>query len=273
MAKPFSIEDVLNQFGQLFAGMASPSPANPKRGSDLARDLEISLEQVVRGDRVDVELDRSESCSACSESGDAPGEPHPTCNACLGRGLRAQISGQFRNEQRCNSCDGRGRLGAVCPACGGSGLAPRRERVRVTIPPGVDDGTRLRLEGKGEGGRHGGAAGDFYLCLRVRPHATLRREGKDLVFVARLTPSEAKQGGALDVPLPDGPRRVPFPAEVAEGRELRLRGHGLPKLGVRSAPPGDGPYREPDGLRGDLIVRFHIAEPKQPWWKKLFGAR
>jgi molecular chaperone DnaJ len=231
-------------FGGVFGGAARPGP---QRGADTEAALEIGLLDAIRGAATQVTIDRPEVCAACDGSGnDASSET--VCPECQGRGRVQMGHGPIAFGRACPRCGGTGRIGTrSCSACNGQGQTPHRERLNVHIPAGVDMGSRIRVAGKGAPGRSGGPHGDLYIVVRVRPHPLLERRGDDLYLDVPITVGEATLGATITVPTPDGAVRLKIPAGSQSGRQLRVRGHGVPAL--------------KGGARGDLYVRLMVHVP------------
>lgn len=241
--------DILGDFfglGDLFGGGRRRGPRRP-RGSDLRVDLEIDLEQAVRGHEERLEIARRELCERCDGRRSEREDGWRTCTACGGRGQVAFQQGFFTIARPCGTCRGAGReLVDPCGGCSGEGTVRRTSPVVVRVPPGVDEGIRLRLGGEGEAAP-GGDRGDLYVHLTIRPHPIFVREDRDLRCRARLTFSQAALGATLEVPTLDGPRDLEIPAGTQAGTEFRLRGLGAP--GLRG------------GKRGDQIVEAVVQTP------------
>jgi len=237
-----SFEDV---FGDIFRGRQfGATPA--QRGSDLEYTLEIDLLSAIRGTTATVALSKPSACNVCGGSGSEGGGT--TCPDCHGRGQVKVGTGPVSFSRRCARCAGSGRIDLrPCAQCHGQGRVDRTERLNVKIPAGVDDGSRIRLAGKGGAGVAGAPAGDLYIVTRVRPHPRLERRGRDLYLDLPLTVGEAMQGAAVDVPTPDGPVRLKVPPGSQSGSKLRLRGKGVPAMKGKD--------------RGDLYVVLLVQVP------------
>lgn len=259
------VSDLQDLFGDLFGGGESGGifedffgrmsggrggRARAARGADLRFDLEIDFEESMFGAEREIALPISEECSACEGSGCEPGHKKETCRHCGGRGVVITASGFFRVQQDCPSCAGRGEIIAhPCRQCSGSGMMKVRKTLMLNIPAGVETGTRLRLAGKGEGGRRGGGGpGDLYVVLHVRPHHLFQRQGNDLFCEAPISLEIAAFGGEIAVPTLDGWARIRVAPGTESGKLFRLRGKGAPDAG------GYG--------RGDLHVRVVQEVPK-----------
>lgn len=236
-----NFEDI---FGDIFGGNARPGP---QPGQDTEAGLEIELLDAVRGVSTQLSIDRPETCTTCNGSGSDP-QSETVCPECKGRGQAQTGRGPVSMLRTCPRCQGAGRVGTrPCAICNGQGQTVHRERLTVHIPPGVDNGSRVRVAGKGAPGHGGGPAGDLYIVVRVRPHPLLERRGDDLYLDVPVTVGEAVLGASITVPTPDGTVRVKVPPGSQSGKRLRIRGHGVPAL--------------KGGARGDLYIRLMIQVP------------
>ena len=209
------------------------------RGQDLRFNLEITLEQAFSGTEATVRVPSSVSCEVCHGSGAEAGSKPQTCPTCQGRGrLRAQ-QGFFTVERTCHTCHGAGQIiDKPCRTCSGQGRVRRDKTLKVNIPAGVEDGTRIRLTGEGEAGARGGPPGDLYVFLSVRRHQLFEREGADVHCRVPISMVQATLGGNIEVPTLDGKMaRINIPAGAQGGHQFRLRGKGMPI--VRSSQHGD----------------------------------
>lgn len=219
------------------------------RGSDLRYNMEITLEEAFAGKGADVRVPTSVSCEACKGTGAANGAAPVACGTCGGAGkVRAQ-QGFFTIERTCPTCQGQGRvIKDPCRPCGGSGRTRKEKTLQVTIPPGVEDGTRIRLAGEGEAGVRGGVPGDLYIFLSLQPHRLFVRDGANIQCRVPISMTVAALGGVIDVPTIDGTRaRVTMPPGTQTGHQFRLRGKGMSIL------------RSPS--RGDMFVHVHVETP------------
>src|SRR5207247_4989821 len=188
-------------FGDLFGRRRG----GPRRGSDLRYNLDLSFEEAAFGTETHIQIPRSETCSACAGSGAAAGTSATTCSSCGGSGQVAFQQGFFSVARTCGRCRGTGRMVATpCRTCGGSGQVQTARKLQIRIPPGVDDGSQLRIAGEGEGGVAGGPPGDLYVVLRVAEHAFFRREGDSLLCEVPVSVTQAALGASLEVPTLDG---------------------------------------------------------------------
>jgi molecular chaperone DnaJ len=227
-------------FDQMFGEMGRRGGgAAQQRGSDLRYNLEITLEDAFKGNKVSIRVPSWNACEPCNGSGAADGAAPATCPTCRGAGrVRAQ-QGFFTVERTCSTCSGAGKvIKNPCRSCGGSGHTRANKTLEVNIPPGVEDGTRIRLTGEGEMGARGSAPGDLYVFLSVKPHRLFQREGADLQCRVPITMPTAALGGQIEVPTIDGSRsQVTIPAGTQSAQQFRLRGKGMTIL--RSAGRGD----------------------------------
>jgi molecular chaperone DnaJ len=247
--------DLGDLFGGLFGGRAGRGAGarrpQPERGADLDVEVRLSFEDSLRGLETKIPVDVTTACRECGGSGAEPGTSPVICPQCHGRGVVAESQGLFALSEPCPRCRGNGTVvEKPCHKCKGSGRERRTKRYTVKIPAGVKDGTRIRLKGKGEFGASGGASGDLFVVTRVEPSKLFKRRGADLVIDVPVTYTEAALGATVEVPTPYGDRvSLKVPAGTQDGRQLRIRGHGAPKLG------GTG--------KGDLIARLRVTVPKK----------
>jgi len=240
--------DLGDIFSTFFGGRGrGPEPA---RGRDLETNVRLTFEQAMDGAQVPVEVVKAASCTTCHGSGARPGTGPTVCPRCGGRGVDSQSQGLFSISQPCPQCGGQGQIiEHPCETCGASGLTAQRKRYRVNIPPGVHDGTRIRLAGKGEDGPLGGASGDLYVTTRVAPSPVFNhRSDHNLEVTVPITVAEAIQGATVEVPILHATKRIRVPAGTQHGSVQRLRGEGPPK------PGGKG--------RGDIHYRLEIEIPR-----------
>jgi molecular chaperone DnaJ len=210
-----------------------------ERGSDLRYNMEISLEEAFAGKTAQIRIPTSVMCEACSGSGAKAGSKPNACATCGGAGKIRHAQGFFTLERTCPACQGRGQvIENPCPSCSGAGRVTRERALSVNIPPGVEDGTRIRLAGEGEAGLRGGPAGDLYIFLSLLPHEFFQRDGADLHCRVPISMVSAAVGGEFEVPAIDGSKaRVKVPAGTQAGRRFRLTSKGMPVL--RSKQTGD----------------------------------
>ena len=242
-------------FGSFFGGGGGGSSifggggrGSVRRGRDLRYRLELSLEEAVRGKSTKIRIPTKAVCGDCSGSGARKGSAPVECSACGGLGQVRVSQGFFSMQQTCPRCRGEGReIKDPCPACRGRGNVSQTKTLSVKIPPGVDNGDRVRLSGEGEAGAQGGPAGDLYVEVTVRAHPIFRRDGRDLFCEVPISFVDAALGGDLEVPTLGGRVKLKVPAETQTGKLFRLR-----NLGVKSVR-GGGP--------GDLLCRVMVETP------------
>ena len=246
----FGIDDLFNTF---FGG-ARRRERGPIRGADLRFEIELDLEDAVRGLARTVRVPRQETCDRCHGSGAEPGAKTATCATCNGRGEVRQVQqslfGRFVSVATCPRCGGAGKtVDKVCAECSGEGRTRVDREVAVGLPAGIDDGQQIRVGGEGEAGMRGGPPGDLYVLVRLKEHALFRRDGDDLVHLLRITPAQAALGDDLTVPTIEGePTKVKVPPGAQNGQTVRLRGKGVPRLHTSG--------------RGDQIVYLEVAIPR-----------
>lgn len=222
-------------FSDIFTGGAR---RGPRRGSDLRYNLTISLEDAVRGTEVEIKIPQAVDCNTCNGNGAKPGSQPSTCPTCRGAGQVRINQGFLSVSQTCPQCRGRGQtIDDPCTDCRGSGQQRKDKTLKVTIPPGVDTGDRIRLSGEGELGQSGAMAGDLYVQIEVEPHHFFERQDNHLYCQVPVDIVTAALGGELDVPTLAGKRTLKIPPETQSGAILRLRGEGVKP--VRGGPQGD----------------------------------
>ena len=243
--------DMGGSFQDLFAGFGGRGGrrrAGPKPGEDTQHVVRIPFKEAFTGTKLTLNLQRSETCRSCQGSGDMPGAQPATCQTCGGRGFQESGSGFFRSRQECPACAGSGRKAPPCAACQGRGRTPKTEPVTVGIPAGVEDGTRLRVAGKGEAGRRGGGPGDLYLQIQVEPDRRFERRGPNVYLDLPISFAEAALGTQVEIPTPEGHATIKVPPGTQGGATLRLKGLGMPIPG--------------SSQRGDLLTRIKVVTPK-----------
>ncbi len=237
--------------GSPFGGAAT-SRGGPLRGEDLEADVDLDLEDVVFGGQREVKVHTAIRCESCDGSGSEAETKPVGCEECGGSGqvrrVRQSILGQMVTATACPSCGGAGEIIATpCQTCGSQGRTLEDMTYSVEVPPGVDDGSTLRLTGRGAAGPRGGPNGDLYVHVRVRPHPTLRREGDDLVHLLHIPFTQASLGAEIEYPTLDGTETLTIPRAAEPGQEIRFRGRGVPHVRGRG--------------RGDLRVRLMVEVP------------
>ena len=230
-------DDLFGDF--MGGGQRGGGRSRASRGSDLRYNLEISLEDAYSGLQKSINVPTSVQCSPCNGSGAAGGSEPSTCPTCSGMGKVRASQGFFTVERTCPSCSGMGQvISNPCSSCGGQGRSNKDRSLSVNVPAGVETGTRIRLSNEGEAGLRGGPAGDLYIFIEVREHKIFQRDGNSLFCRIPVSMSGAALGGDIEVPTMDGGRsRVKIPAGSQSGRQMRLRGKGMPA--IKSAQKGD----------------------------------
>ena len=228
-------------FGDFFGGgrrRRAADPNGPQPGADMTMEMEIDFEEAVFGSERTMNLTVPDQCPDCHGTGAASGSKRITCPTCHGRGAVIGGGGFFQIRQTCPKCGGSGTVVEnPCRTCSGSGQVRMPRTITLRIPKGVDTGSRLRLSGKGAGGLRGGAPGDLYVVLSVRDSDIFERDDTDLYVTVPVSPVLAAIGGSVDIPTPEGVATVSLPAGTPNGKQLRLRGKGMPDL--RGGPVGD----------------------------------
>jgi molecular chaperone DnaJ len=224
------------------------------QGADLAVAVAIDLGDAARGTQAEVTYQANTRCETCRGNGAEPGTPIVTCSRCHGSGQLQRVArtgfGQLVRTALCDTCQGDGRVPEQpCETCGGAGMLRRDRRVAVDVPPGISDGQRIRLTGRGHAGQRGGPAGDLYVVVRVREDERFLRDGEDLVTVIDVPVALAALGTTVEVPTLDGNVSLDVPAGTQPGETLTLRGRGLPPLSR--------------GRTGDLRVVINVAVPRR----------
>jgi molecular chaperone DnaJ len=234
-------------FGDIFGG-GGRGRSGPARGSDLRYDLQLDLEDAVKGKTVQIEVPTLVHCDVCDGSGARKGTSPVTCSTCGGTGQVRMSQGFFSVQQTCPNCRGRGKIiSDPCGACHGQGVKEERKTLSVKIPAGVDTGDRIRLSGKGEAGPQGGPPGDLYVQMHVREHDIFIRDGSNLHCEVPISFAQAALGGELEVPTLSGKVKLKIPAETQSSKLFRLRGKGV------------APVR--GGAQGDLLCRVVVETP------------
>jgi len=226
-------------FGDIMGGRRSGRGRAQARGQDLRYNMEVKLEEAYHGKKATIAVPSSTTCDSCNGSGGKDGAAPDTCSTCNGSGKVRSQQGFFTVERTCPPCGGAGRvISDPCPGCRGSGRVRKDKTLEVTIPPGVEDGTRIRLAGEGEAGMHGASAGDLYIFLSVKPHRLFQRDGANLYMRTPITMTKAALGGDIEVPTIEGGKvRVAIPKGCQNGHQFRLRSKGMNVL--RSTARGD----------------------------------
>lgn len=247
------IGDIGDLFGGLFGGRQNRRRTRgPQRGADVETELHLSFADAVHGATVTVSVPEDARCHTCHGSGAAPGTSTHTCPRCGGKGMLDDNQGLFSLSTVCPDCNGRGNIvDTPCPTCHGTGTERRSRNVKVRIPPGVEDGQRIRVKGRGAPGRGTSApAGDLYVVVRVGKDERFGRRGRNLTVTVPISFPEAALGTTVTVPTLDGPVTVRVPAGTAPGTHLRVKGRGVAAGGKNGVKPGD------------LLVRIDVEVPK-----------
>jgi len=234
-------------FGDIFGG-GRRGQSHVYRGADLRYELAMDLQQAVFGDTVNVELPTLQACETCEGSGAKPGTSPVICNTCDGHGQVRRQQGFFSVQQTCPNCRGTGKkIEQPCSDCHGRGRIQRSKTLAVKVPPGVDNGDRIRLSGEGEAGQNGGPPGDLYVDIRVTAHPIFDRDGADLSCNVPIAFVTAALGGTVTVPTLDGEINLKIPAETQSGKVFRIRGKGVKPIRSHST--------------GDLYCRVEVETP------------
>ncbi len=245
----FDIGDLL---GGIFGNRAGAGAQRrqPVRGSDVEAQVHLSFEDALAGAEAKIPVELTVACRECGGTGAQPGTAPVICPECNGRGVKAESQGLFALSQPCPRCRGNGTvIEQPCASCHGSGRERRRKTYTVKIKPGVKDGTRIRLKGKGEAGEHGGPAGDLIVVTHVAASKTYERRGDDLIVEVPVSYAAAALGDKVEVPTPDGAVSLKIPAGSEDGKLLRIKGRGAPRVN------GSG--------KGDVLARVRIQVPKR----------
>ena len=244
--------DLGDLFGGIFGGRGAGGrqQRQPVRGNDVEAEVHLSFEDSLHGVEAKVPVELMTACSQCGGTGAQPGTAPVICPECNGRGVKVESQGLFALSQPCPRCRGNGTvIEKPCPKCHGSGRERRIKTYTVKIKPGVKDGTRIRVKGKGEPGEHGGPSGDLIVVTRVTESPTYERRGDDLIVQVPVSFTTAALGGPVEVATPDGPVSLKIPSGSEDGKLLRIKGRGAPRLS------GSG--------KGDVLARVRIQVPKR----------
>lgn len=245
-----SFADVFEDiFGEMMGG-GRGGAKRQNRGGDLRYNLQISLEEAFNGSKAEIKVPSAVACESCKGTGAEAGTSAETCPTCQGHGKVRASQGFFTIERTCPHCQGRGKIvKKPCKSCGGAGHVQKERTLVVDIPPGVEEGTRIRLSGEGQAGFNGGPNGDLYVFLSVAQHQIFQRDGHDLYCRVPVSFVTAALGGSVDVPTLDGGKaQVKIPEGTQTGRQFRIRGKGMPVL-------------RGNGLAGDLFVEIFVETP------------
>ena len=243
-----SYEDI---FGDLFdfeTGRGGFRSTAPSKGRDIEYEMNIDLLSALKGFETELSMQKIKICSGCQGSGIDPKSKMTTCTTCGGSGRLNVAEGPIQFTKPCPQCNGHGQRGKTCSQCGGSGQVPGTERIRVTIPKGVKEGSKVRVSGKGEPGSNGGQPGDLYLIIHIKPHPLFRRDGENLYMEVPVTVHEAMAGGTINIPTITGPVNLKVPPKSQSGQTLKLKGKGALNPKTKQ--------------RGDLMVKLIVKVPK-----------
>jgi molecular chaperone DnaJ len=252
---PFSGVDIGDIFGDIFGEMfnmggGAQRGSRQQRGDDLRFDLTIDFEDAVCGAETEVRIRRLETCTTCQGRGSTSGRGPSVCGQCQGRGQIRYQQGFFSVARTCSACGGTGQvISDPCATCRGEGRAAVEVKLHVKVPPGVEEGTRIRYTGEGDAGRAGGPKGDLYIVLSIRPHDFFERHGQDLHCVIPISFPQAALGAEFEIPGIDGPVSIKIPEGTQSGKQLHLRGRGVPYLNEKG--------------HGDLVVKVIVQIPKK----------
>ena len=237
-------------FGESRGARPGGRAGGRERGSDMRYNLEITLEEAYAGKAASITIPTSVTCEVCSGTGAKAGSKPRTCPTCGGAGRVRAAQGFFSIERSCPNCGGRGEvIDDPCGNCGGAGRVTRERTLSVNVPAGVEDGTRIRLAGEGEGGLRGGPPGDLYIFLGIKPHPFFQRDGADLYCQVPISLVSAALGGEVTVPTLDGSdAKVRIPEGTQSGKQFRLRGKGMTVLRSRDI--------------GDLYIQVAVETPQ-----------
>lgn len=242
-------EDIFDMFGG-----GTRRNSGPQKGRDIRYDMTLTFEEAAFGVEKEIEVERLEECDKCNGSGAKPGTKVETCPMCHGTGeIRVTQNtplGRIVNVRTCSRCHGEGKvINEPCPKCGGTGKIRKIRKIKVNIPAGIDDGQMVSLRGEGEPGIRGGARGDLYIVIRIKPHKIFTRDGYNILLKIPISFAEAALGAEIKVPTIDGNVIYSIPAGTQTGTKFRLRGKGIPNINGRG--------------RGDQIVEVYIEVPKK----------
>ncbi len=244
-----NIGDIFESF---FGGATGAARQTSRKGADLHYELTISFEEAAFGAEKELEFQRTDKCSKCNGTGSEPGHAPVTCSACGGKGQVKQVQqnlfGRFINVVPCKKCHGRGTvISHPCPQCRGSGKERQLHHIKVNIPGGVENGSRIRLNGKGEIGEMGGGFGDLYITISVKEHEYFSRSGEDIIYRLPINFAQAALGDEIEVPTLEGKTMLKIPAGTQTGKIFRMKGKGITHL------RGSG--------RGDELVTVDVVTP------------
>ena len=250
-AQGFDMEDL---FGTFFGGGAGRSRANngPRKGADLRTDIEISFEEAAFGIEKEISINKDDTCPHCGGNGAEPGSKIETCSDCQGKGYTRVVQntmfGQMMNERPCNKCRGQGKIiSTPCKECRGKGTVRTNKKLKIKVPAGVDNGSRMRVANEGEAGTKGGGYGDLYVYLHVKPHKYFERDGTTILCEVPINIVQATLGAEIKVPTLDGQVTLKIPEGTQPGKVFRIKGKGVASLR--------------GGQRGDQYVTIKVVVP------------
>jgi molecular chaperone DnaJ len=247
--------DIGDIFGDLFGEMFNVGGGHQRgsrqqRGDDLRFDLSIDFEDAIFGAETEIKIRRLETCGTCNGRGSVSGRGPSVCGQCQGRGQIRYQQGFFSVARTCGVCGGTGSIiGDPCSTCRGETRVAKELKLNVKVPPGVEDGTRIRYAGEGDAGRSGGVKGDLYVVLSVQPHDFFERRGQDLYCIVPISFPQAALGAEIEMPGIDGPVNLKIPEGTQSGKELRIRGRGVPYLNEKG--------------HGDLVIKVLVQVPRK----------
>ncbi len=273
-----NFQDIFSQwFGRGGGNPAAEAQVAPEKGSDLEYGLAIDFWQAIKGTQVKLNITRQEVCGTCNGTGAAKTATNVVCPECNGSGNVTQAAGAMRFSLTCPRCNGTGRLRNTCPTCNGDGRLPINETVEVRIPPGAQQGSRLRVAGKGNAGTQGAPSGDLYITLRVEPHPFFRRDGDDIEITVPVRIDEAGLGTKIEVPTIDGRALLKIPQGTKNGQKFRLREKGV--MNTRTNQRGDqivevqmeAPVVQDERTKELLreYAKLHPEDPREVLWSKV----
>jgi molecular chaperone DnaJ len=256
LAQDFEGFDFIRGFGDIFDAFFGTTPRRtqtPRRGADIHQSLTLTFEEAALGCEKEIDATRTELCDTCHGNGCAPGTSPIRCPTCQGTGqvrrATQSLFGQFTHIATCHRCQGEGKtIPTPCPDCGGTRHQQKARRLVVTIPPGVDDQSQIRISGEGDAGQYGGPPGNLYLSITIEPHPVFRREGYDLMVELPVNIAQAVLGDEVEVPSLNGSMKVKIPPGSQPDQTIRLKGKGIPHL------RGSG--------RGDLVLVLTVLIPE-----------
>ncbi len=247
-------DDIFSAFSDIFEdffgfGTTYKRKARPRAGADLRYDLKISFYDAAFGKETEIEIPKNVTCEACLGTGAKPGTYPTTCPNCRGTGQITRTQGFFTISTTCGQCHGEGKvILSPCRECRGTGKVRKNKKIQIKIPPGVDNGSKLRIRGEGEEGERGGPPGDLFVFIYVEPHEFFQRDGDDIICQVPISFPQAALGSEIEIPTLDGKKTLTIPKGTESGEIFRIKGEGFPRL------KGHG--------KGDLIVQVVVKTPK-----------